>query len=141
MLEPHASNDSVDLGGAAIASVLLVMQAGFGLLSVLGLLVFARITGSMATAGGQALFALLLPLAALAAAGGVAAGRPWARRSALALEIVLLAFALLRLLVSRGGTLALTPLLTTFILPGAVVALLLRESNRRTIAARPEPAG
>jgi hypothetical protein len=140
MLEPGLQAGNVDAGRAGIASVLLTLQAGFGLVSALGLLVFARISGSLASVTGQALFALLIPLLTFVAAGGVIAYRSWARRGALALETVTLIFALLRLLISHGETLALAPLLTTFTLPVTVLALLLGLGGRRLFAAQRQQA-
>jgi hypothetical protein len=141
MLESPSPTISGDVSRAAIAAVLLTMQTGFGLLSALGLLVFARITGSIGTVVGAALLALLFPLLALVLAGGVALHHPWARRGALAFEAVTLFLALLRFILSRGETLALVPFLTTFALPVTVAALLLAPSSRQAIAPQQERAG
>lgn len=136
MIQYHESNASSDQETLQIASVLLILQGGFGLVSALGLVAFAGITRSLGQAGGPALFAFVVPICALVCAAGVAACRRWAQIGAMIFESLIVLGAAVRLLISAGATAALVPLVTTIVLPAAVTALLLSRSARQAIATR-----
>lgn len=108
-----------------IAAALLLVQSGVGLVAALGMVVFR-----VAAAGGGSLapderLALLVPLASLGLAFGVANGYRWARWATLAVEGGVLAVTVLLHLVLPGG-LDLTSAMVTLGLPSAILVVLMR---------------
>lgn len=111
-----------------MAAVLLLLQAGAGVLAGLGALPFA-LGGEPAMAGLAAFTAALVALTLLLAAG-LALRRRWARAWTVALEWACLAGSLLLLLLPVGAPHGPVALLTGLGLPAALLGLLVGRRAR-----------
>ena len=128
-------------GTCDIACVLLVLQAGIALVTLLGMVAVAVALGSLAAVGGLVLLALAKVVLQLVLAAGLARLWGWARRMGIAFEIAALAGGMLNLAVGVvpqiDGGMGFLALLTNLALPVTVLILLLSPSARRAVHRRP----
>ena len=127
--------ESPDTGTLDLAAVLLVMQAGFGLVSAVGLVVLTFFVGASPLVGPALLVAIGGPLMAILCARGLSRLRRWARNGALVYEALILLGAAFRFVIDRGVALSLVVTLTSVVIPLAVSVLVLSPSARRANAA------
>jgi hypothetical protein len=113
----------------AIASLLLVAQAGLGLLAALGLLVFARLSNAVGALAGPEALAFAGPLILLICALGVAKNWRAARIAVYAWESLTLVGTAISILASAGSSLSLTVALTGIALPLAIIVLIHRRTT------------
>jgi hypothetical protein len=113
----------------AIASLLLVVQAGLGLLAALGLLVFARLSNAVGALAGPEALAFGGPLILLICALGVAKNWRPARIAVYAWESLTLVGTAISILASAGSSLSLTVALTGIGLPLAIIVLIHRRTT------------
>jgi hypothetical protein len=131
---------SPDPGLFDVAFVLLLLQTAFGLLAVLGTVVFGIALGALPLLAGPVLLGLAGPTLTLVLAGGIARFRRWARNTTIAYEVFLLLGILLRLAIGRQYAFGLVPLLTGVALPLTILSLLLSRPARRGLAAARQPS-
>src|SRR5436305_12532612 len=112
----------------ALASLLLVLQAGLALLAAFGLLVYARLSNAVAALAGPAVVAFGGPLILLILAVGVARNWRPARLGVYAWEALTLLGTAFAILASGGSSLSLTVALTGIALPLAIIALVRRNT-------------
>jgi hypothetical protein len=120
----------------AIATLLLVVQAGLALLAALGLLVFARVSNAGASLAGPEALAIGGPLVLLLCAVGVARNWRAARLGSYIWEGFTLLGTAFSVLASAGSSLNLTIAMTGIALPLAIVVLV---RSARPIAANVNP--
>lgn len=113
----------------ALATLLLLVQAGLALLAALGLLVFARSSNALGSLAGPEAFAVGGPVALLILALGIGRGWRWASFGIVAWEALTLLGTAFPVLLSGGTNLSLTLGLTGFVLPLAIVLLVLRPAS------------
>lgn len=134
---PAKAFNPADLGWLEVAAVLLVVQAGIGLLSTLVQMIMAVI--GIAQSPISLLISLGIPALTLASARALLRRRRWARRFALGLESVLILGAGARFVIGRELAFGLMPLVSLVILPLAVGVVLMRPETRRAMAAAKRP--
>jgi len=118
------------------AAALLVVQAGFGLVSTAGLVVLLVMAGGAPIYLAATAVALLGPILAVTLAVGLTRARRWARRGAVAYEAIVLLHHAVRLFFDREVALGLVVTLSSVVLPLAIGALVLGREARRATAPR-----
>lgn len=116
-----------DEGVIDIAFVLLLVQGAIGGVSTLGVLALGLVTGAIAVLGLDLLLGCVVAGALFLLAGGVAGRRRWARRGALVYESLVLVGSAINLvlhLFTARAVPGLMPLISGWLLPGVVLALL-----------------
>jgi hypothetical protein len=134
-LAPTAPPPPPDSGPFDVAFVLLLLQTAFGLVAILGTIVFAIALGGLPVLAGAILLGLAGPALTLTLAIGVARFRRWARRATIIYQALLLLGILIRLVIGREFAFGLAPLVSGVVLPAAILALLLSPSARHALAA------
>jgi O-antigen/teichoic acid export membrane protein len=131
---PHES--ARDNGALDVAAVLLVLQAGLGLVSAAGVLFLTIASGGAPLYVAALLVALVGPGLALLLARGLTRCRRWARNGAIAYEALILIGAAVRFFFDREVALGLVVTLTSVVLPLAICGLVLSPGARRAVAVR-----
>lgn len=133
---------TADTAGIDIAFVLLLLQSGVYLLSLVGLLVLALFTHAAAGASLSGLLTLVAGIWPLILAGGLAGMHRWARLGAVTFEALSVLSFLFRVVVDHDLGSDLVTLLTGLALPLLVAFLLIgrgaRSATARRQGARPE---
>jgi O-antigen/teichoic acid export membrane protein len=131
-----ANEGARDNGALDVAAVLLVLQAGLGLVSAAGVLFLTIASGGAPLYAAALLVALVGPGLALLLARGMTRCRRWARNGVIAYEALILIGAGVRFFFDRDVALGLVVTLTSVVLPLAVCGLVLSPGARRAIAVR-----
>ncbi len=135
-MEPRVVLDErAETGTLDLAAVLLVMQAAFGLVSAVGLMVIAFAIGASPFTGMALVVAVGVPMLAIVTARGITRRRRWARNVAVVYELIVLLGAIFRLIIDGSVALSLVVTLTSMVIPASVVLLVLSPSARRAVAA------
>ena len=112
----------------AIASLLLVVQAGLALLAAMGLVVYARLSNAVGALAAPEALAFGGPLILLLLAVGMAQNWRLARLGVYAWEALTLLGTAFAILASAGSSLSLTVALTGLVLPLAIIVLVRRNT-------------
>ncbi|MGH2531494.1 MAG: hypothetical protein ACRDJW_04215 [Thermomicrobiales bacterium] len=122
-----------------LAAVLLVVQAGLGLVAAAGVIFLTVLAAGAPLFVLASLAALAGPLLALMLARGLTRCRRWARNGAIVYEALILISAGVRLYFDREVALGLMVTLSSIVLPLAVCTLILNRAARRAITANRRP--
>jgi hypothetical protein len=134
-MEPrNVPGERHDTGTLDLAATLLVMQAAFGLVSAVGLVVLSFFVGASPLTGLALLVAVGVPLLAIIAARAITRQRRWARNVVIVYELVVLLGAVFRLIIDGSVALSLVVTMTSMLVPASVMVLVLSPSARRAVA-------
>lgn len=123
----------IDLGLLDVAAVLLVLQAGLGLVSAAGVVFLAVLSGGAPLYLLASLVSLVVPVLAIVLARGLTRGRRWARNGSVAYEVLVLLNAAVRFVFLHEVAFGLLGSITGLVLPLVVCVLVLSPNARRAV--------
>lgn len=133
-LEPHAPSPSFTTSSIDLTAILLILQAGIGLVSWIGTIVLSVFMGNPILFAAPIAIGTIGVGLPLILARGILRLRRKARTAVIVYETVIVLAFIARLFIGREYAIGLVPLLTSTVVPLTVLTIVLNRSCRQAFA-------